>query len=147
MRGPAVLAFLVAFSLVIKCEPSLAEEQPCRYSVDKSAVTCGTADFKKLVDAAVTARGDANTCAIRLTASEASASDCRAGLSACVGAIPPPPPPRPRWPSRVGYGLTAVGAVVAASAALPSPDPAGRVTLGLSGLLALATGYLFIDRE
>ncbi len=119
----------------------------CVKSTDGASVTCTTDGFGLLTREAISARGEAISCSIRLKESqsgvvnrEALLTDCEARLSAIKPCPPPPDTRRPLTAYAVGVVSSAllVGGIL-----LPIPD-AARYALSGAGLTGLAGGVVLL---
>lgn len=118
----------------------------CARGVDGS-VTCTGSGFDLLVKEALSARGEAKACAIKLDECAAKVEYREHGLAACeaaLAAVPPAPPPRSLVRPLSGYGVGVVSSVLLISGIVAPLPEAARILLGGAGLIGLAGGAVLV---
>ena len=118
----------------------------CARGADGS-VTCTGSGFDLLVKEALSARGEAKACAIKLDECAAKVEYREHGLTACeaaLAAVPPPPPPRSLRRPLLGFaGGVASAVLLVGGVVAPLPD-AVRYSLAGVGLVGIAGGAALI---
>lgn len=113
----------------------------CFANVPAGTVTCPRQDYDDLVDEAVEARADADSCALVLHDTQIDLHNTQTALSACTGSnaacsVEIAKLKQPNWRPFIGYVVGLAGGVMVALA------PKDNVALMATGGVALAAGLV-----